>query len=114
MVAGQLGHEIFGAALGNSAQVVNGFLGAHADAVVGDGERFGVFVKGDFDFQLRVSLVQAAVVDGFKTQLVARVRGVGDEFAQKNLFVGIQRVRDEVQQLGNFGLKGQGLFGHFE
>jgi hypothetical protein len=23
-------------------------------------------------------------------------------------------VRDEVQQLSNFGLEGQGLFGHFE
>ncbi len=92
--------------------MVNGFLRAHADAVVGDGERLGVLVKSDFDLQFRIALVQAAVVDGFKTQLVAGVRCVGDQLAQENFLVGVQGVGDEMQQLCNFGLKGKGLFCH--
>ena len=112
LVAAELGDKVLGAALGNGAQVVNGFLGAHADAVVGDGERFGVFVQGDFDLQLGIGLVQAAVVDGLKAQFVAGVRGIGDQLTQKNFFVGVQRVRHQMQQLGNFGLERKGLLGH--
>ena len=112
LVARELAHEVFGAALGDGAEVVDGLLRAHADAVVGDGQRLGVFVEGDLDFELRVAFVQATVVDGFKTQLVAGVRGIGDQFAQKNLFVGVKRVGDEVQQLRHFSLEGKGLFGH--
>ena len=44
LVATELAHEVAGAAFGNGAQVVNGLLAAHANAVVGDGERFGGFV----------------------------------------------------------------------
>ena len=97
LVARQLGYKIFGAALGNGAQIVNGFLCAHANAVVGDGECFGVFVKSNFDLQLGVALVQAAVVDGLKTQFVASVGRVRDQFAQKNFLVGIQRMCHQVQ-----------------
>ena len=53
-----------------------------------------------------------SVVQRFITQLVAGVRGVGDQLTHENLFVGVQRVGDEVQQLGYFGLEGQGLLGH--
>ena len=112
LVATEFAHKVFGTALGNRAQMVDGLLRAHADAVVGNGERFGVFVKGHFDLELGVALVQATVVDGFKAQFVAGVRRIADQLAQKNLFVGIQRVGDEVQQLRNFGLEGKGLFGH--
>jgi hypothetical protein len=73
LVASELAHKVFGAALGNGAQVVNGFLLREANAVVSNGQRLCIFVKGDFDLQLGVVLVQAAVVDGLKAQLVAGV-----------------------------------------
>ena len=38
-------------------------------------------------------------------KLVQRVGGVGDEFAEKNLRVRIERVDDQLQQLADFGLK---------
>jgi len=62
--------------------------------------------KRDPDLQVRSRLsYKRAVVDGLKAQLVAGVRGVGDQLAQKNLFVGVQRVGHQVQQLGYFGLE---------
>jgi hypothetical protein len=73
LVATEFAHKILGATLGNGAQVVNGLLRAHANAVVGDGEGLGILVKSDFDLQFGIVFVQAAVVDGFKTQLVAGV-----------------------------------------
>ena len=44
LVATEFAHEVAGAAFGNGAQVVNGLLAAHANAVVGDGQSFGGFV----------------------------------------------------------------------
>jgi hypothetical protein len=53
LVAGELAHEVAGAALGNRAQVVDGLLLAHANAVVADGQRLGLFVKRHANFQRR-------------------------------------------------------------
>ena len=112
LVAAELAHEVLGAALGDGAEVVDGFLGAHADAVVGDGQRFRVLVKGELHLEFGVALVQAAVVDGLEAQLVAGVRRVGDQLAQENFLVRVQRMGHQVQQLGDFGLEGKGLLGH--
>ncbi len=112
LVARQLGDKVFGAAFGDGAQVVDGFLLGKANAVVGNRQRFGFFVEADAHFQIRRVFQQDRVVQRFITQLVAGVRGVGDQLAHENLFVGVQRVGDEVQQLGYFGLEGQGLLGH--
>ena len=73
LVARELGDKIFGAALGNRAQMVDRLLLVHADAVVGDGEGLGVFVKTDPHFQVGRVFVQCTVVNGFKTQLVAGI-----------------------------------------
>ena len=112
LVAAELAHKIPRAALGNGAEVVDGLLGAHPDAVVGDGQRPGVLVETELDLQIGVAFVQAAVVDGLEAQLVAGVRRIGDQLAQEDLLVRIQRMGDEVQQLGDFGLEGMGLLGH--
>jgi len=34
---------------------------------------------------------------------------IGDQFTQKYLLVGVERVDDEAHQLSNFRLKGEGL-----
>ena len=114
LVARELGDKLARAALGDGAQVVDGFLLRQADAVVGDGQGFGGLVKADAHLELRGAFVQAGVVQRFKAQLVAGVRGVGNEFPQKDVRVGIQRMRDQLQQLGDFGLKGKSLFFHGE
>jgi hypothetical protein len=94
-----------GAALGDGAQVVDGLLLRQADAVVGDGQRARVLVEAHAHFEVGRVFVQGAVVQRLEAQLVAGVGGVGDQLAQEDLLVGVQRVGDEVQQLGDFGLE---------
>ena len=112
LVARELGHEVAGAAFGNRAEVVDGFLLRQADAVVGNRQGFGGGVKAHAHFQFSVAFINARVVQRLEAQLVASVRSVGDQLAQENFRVGVQRVRDELEQLGDFGLKRMGLFLH--
>ena len=56
LVATEFADEIFGAAFSDGAQVVDGFLLRHANAVVGDGQGFGFFVQGDFELQLGIAV----------------------------------------------------------
>ena len=109
LIARQLVHEVARAAFGDGAEVVNGFLLRQTDAVVGDRERFGGLVETDTHLELRVGLIEASVVERLKTQLVASIRCVGDQLAQKNLRVGVERVRDQLEELGDFGLEREGL-----
>ena len=112
LVAAQLAHEVAGAAFGDRAQVLNRFLLAHANAVVADGQRLGGFVECHANFKCGCVFQQSGVVQGLVAQLVAGIRGVGNQLAQKDFFVGIQGVGDQVQQLGHFGLEGVGVFCH--
>ena len=112
MIARQLAHEVFGTALGNGAQVVDRFLGRHANAVVGNGQGLGLGVKRQTHFQIGLVFVQRVVVQGFKAQFVAGIGCVGHQFADKNFGIGIERMGYQVQKLGHFGLEGMGLFGH--
>ena len=112
LVAGEFTHEVAGAAFGDGAQVVNRFLLAHAYAVVADGQGFGGLVKRDFDVQRWRVFIQGGRIQRFVAQFVAGVGGVGHQLAQKDFLVGIQRMGDQVQQLGDFGLEGMGMFAH--
>jgi hypothetical protein len=112
LVARELAHEVLGAALGDGAQVVDGLLLAHADAVVGDGQRLGGLVEAHAHFEVGGVFVQGVVVQGLEAQLVASIRGIGNQLAQEDFLVGVQRMGDQVQQLGHLGLEGQGLFAH--
>ena len=112
LVAAEFADEIFGATLGNRAQVVDGFRLAHADTVVGDGECAGLFVQAHAHFQRGRVFKKRRRIERFVAQFVAGIRRVGDQLAQENLFIGVQRMGNQVQQLGDFGLEGKGLFAH--
>ena len=86
----------------------------HADAGVGDGEGLLLFVELEVDAR-RIDAVAderlVLVVDeGEVTQLVERVGGVGDELAEKDLRVGVERMDDELEELAYFSL--ELLLGH--
>ena len=102
---GQTGEELFGAGFGDGAEVVRQFLGRHAHAGIGDGQGPGVLVQGDTNFQRRVRQAGRFAAIGPIAQFVQRVRGVGNEFAQKNLPVGVQRVCQDIQNLSHLGAK---------
>jgi hypothetical protein len=77
-----------------------------------DAQRPGVLVEGDAHAQLGLIAIQAGVGQRLEAQLVAGVGGVGDQLAQEDFLVGVQRMRDQVQQLGDFGLEGVFLGAH--
>jgi hypothetical protein len=116
LVAGQAGEKLLGAGLGDGADVVDHLLAAHADAVVAhrDGARLGIEVH--FNGQIPLSFHERVICKRFEPQLVAGVGAVGDQLAQEDLLVGVQRVDHQVQQLTHFCLETQGLlvsrYGH--
>ena len=63
------------------------------------------------DVQVRVLALQRGIGQGLEAQLVAGVGGVGDQLAQEDLLVRVQRVRDQVKHLGDFGFELAGLGG---
>jgi hypothetical protein len=59
LVARELGHEVARAALGDGAQVVDGFLLRQAYAVVGDGQRAGGLVEAHAHLEFGVVFIAA-------------------------------------------------------
>ncbi len=51
--------------------------------------------------------------DGQVAQAVAGVRGVGDQFAQEDRPVAVERMGDDIQQSPDLGLKAVLFFQHF-
>ena len=70
-----------------------------------DGQGLGRLVGGDGDVELGIAGEQLRLGDRLVAQLVERVGGVGDEFAQEHVAVGIDRMHHEMQELGDLGLE---------
>ena len=98
----RLFHEGLGAGLGDGAKIVDELVLAHADAAVGKGERLGGLVGGDDDVEQRRVFQQGRCRNGLIAQLVQRIGRIGNEFAQENIPVRINRMHHEVQKLGHF------------
>ena len=93
------------AGLCDHAEVVFRFLRVHADAVVADRQR-ARFLVGD-DLDAKIVAVKTDLVVGQReiAELVDRVRGVGDDLAQKDLLVRIDRIDHQVEQTLGLGLE---------
>ena len=83
------------------------FVAGKADAVVGDGDRTGFLVERHADLEVAIITIERRIVQRFEAQLVAGIRGVGNQLAQEDFLVAVQRVDHQVQQLLDFGLKAQ-------
>ncbi|MCY1181760.1 hypothetical protein D9M73_222840 [compost metagenome] len=110
LVAGQVLQEVGGAGLGDGAEVGDHVLAAHADAVVFEGDGLGVLVEADADLQLGTAFQQLRLGQGFETQLVGGVRGVGNQFAEEDFLVRIEGMDHQMKQLLHFSLKTQSFF----
>jgi len=104
--------ELARARVGDDAQTLDEVRLAHADAGVLHEDRVVGLVGHDADAQVGFGLELFRSCDRDLADLVESVGAVGDQLAQEDLLVGIQRVRDEVQQLLDFGLEGMGLLAH--
>ena len=97
-VVSQLLLELIGAGGGNDAQVVFQVRLVHTDAVVGNRQGPGVLVHGDLNFEIPPVHPHGAVGEGLVAELVTGVAGVGDDFPEENLLVGINGVDHQVQE----------------
>ena len=96
-IAGQGLEELFRAGFGDGAQMLDHLGPRQADAVVDHGDRLQVFIEFDPDLQFGLAFIKAVVPQGLKPQLVGRIGGVGDEFAQKDFLVAVQGMNHEAQ-----------------
>ena len=92
----------FGAGFGDSAEMIDNLFPVHADTVIGDGQGAVVFIKRNPHAQLAVSLIQIRLRQRAETQLIGRIRGVGNQLTQKDFFVGIEGMDHQVQKLFYF------------
>jgi len=106
IIARQAFHEFLCAGLGYRAQMLDSLFAAHADAVIRDGDGAGLFVDSKADLQFAIAFIKICFLQGLDPQLVAGIRSVRHQLAQKDIAVAIQRMNHEVQQLLDLGLKG--------
>ena len=92
-------------------QVLGQLLGVHADPGVGHRKRRALRAV-EIDVDPRHERKALVVVLGQRQVLepVQRVGGVGDQLAQEDLPLRVQRVRDQMEELGYLGL--ELLLGH--
>ena len=105
VLGGELVEKGLGAGAGDGAEARGQVLAAHADPVVGNREGLGVLVERDRDREGRAVGDQLRVGDRLVAQLLAGVGGVGDEFADEDFPVGIDRMDHQMQQARNVGLE---------
>ncbi len=84
---------------GDGAEVLDGQVARHAEAVVGHRERVFLLVEGDLDLPVLVAFQLVLVLERIELELVDGVAGVGDQLAQEDFLVGIKRMGDDVQEL---------------
>ena len=89
----------------DGAQVLHQLVPGHADARVGDGQRARGLVGRDGDRRGGLSARDLAA-GAEEADLLARVGRVGDEFPDKHLAVGGERVDDDAEKLLDLGLEG--------
>ena len=86
------------AALCDDAEVLVKLLLRHADAVIADTQRAAVLIRRKEDLEVVTIESRSAVRQGFIVKLIDRVARVGDQLAQKNLLMGINRVDHEIKK----------------
>lgn len=77
----------------------------HSDAVVAHGQCALLLVGLDGDMEVGRVRLERVVTESLKSQLVQRVRGIGNELTQEYVLVRINRMDHHLQELARFYLK---------
>merc|ERR1712017_39494 len=102
-------HECLGAGLCDCAEVVHHVGLGHADTAVGEGEGVVALVARDVDEEVLLGLEELGVGQALVTDLVEGVRRVGDQLAEEDLLVRVERVDDQRHELVDLSLEREGL-----
>ena len=100
-----IGLEVERTGTRDCAEVVLELVLGHTDTVVGDLEDAVLFIDVDADLEIVVIQPDAVVRQRAEIELVDRVGRVGDQLAQKDLFMGIDGVDHHIQQFFGFCLE---------
>ena len=85
--------------MGDGTQVLLQLLGSHANAVIRNSERTIVLIKGDADGKIGTVDIHVIIRKALEVELVHSVGSVGDKLAQEDLFIGIDGVDHQIEQL---------------
>merc|ERR1719261_970370 len=102
-------HERLRARLRNRAKVGDHLGLGHAHAGVNNRERVVRLVGDEANVELGVGVEDGLVGQRLVTDLVERIRRVGNQLAQEDLLVRVERVDDERHQLVDLSLEGKRL-----
>ncbi|OPZ69401.1 MAG: hypothetical protein BWY83_01990 [bacterium ADurb.Bin478] len=102
-----------GAGMSDGADVLHHLLLRHADAGITNGKGLFALIQVDPDGELEIRIHHGLTLDRFKPRLVQRIRGIGDQFADENFTMGVERVRENMQQLLNLCFEFESLSGCF-
>ena len=108
----ELVDEGLGAGARDGPQRPGQVIVVHADAVVRNGQGLGLFVDGEGDPEIGVAFGQFRLGQGLVTQPVAGVGRVGDQLAQEDFLMAVERMGDDIEKLADFRLKGECFFRH--
>jgi hypothetical protein len=87
----------------NRSQIFDQFLTGHADAGVADRDRFGILIDADPNFKVGIWITHLLIGHHLELNTVEGVGGVRDQFAQKDFTIGVERMRQNIEQLTHFG-----------
>ena len=91
--------------MGDGAKILDQVGVRHTHAGVGDGDGAGLVIGFDGDARLDFRLVNGLARALQEAQLLARVRRVGNQFADEDFAVGVDGMDDDIQQLLDLRLK---------
>ena len=96
----------------DGTQIIDQRVAVHADAVIIDDQQFLFGIDRNFDAEVGIVGCQIRLGYGEIPQPVARIRCVRDQFAQKNLFFAVKRIRDNLKNFANLSFKTECFFRH--
>ena len=88
------------------SQILDQLRVCHTESRVGESDGFARVVGRDADLEREFGRDDFGAGSLEKLQLLRRVRGVRDEFADKDFLVRVKRVNDQIEQLRDLGLEG--------
>lgn len=98
-------HECLCTGFSDCSEVVDQISLGHSDTGISDSEGSFLLVGGDSDVKVLLRVELRGIGKGGISDLVKSIRTVGNQFSEENLFVRVEGVDDQVEKLGNLGLK---------
>src|SRR5688500_11295327 len=89
----------------DGAEVLDHFALAHANAGIGESDRVLLLISLDGNAERQGRLKDRLAGGLEEAELLTGIGGVGDQLANKDFFIRVKRVDDDIQQLLNLSLE---------